>query len=153
MSGRGCGLPILARRHPREPGLGLQGDVRLPRRRLLLAGRGETLHGPADFRLSAFGFRLSALGSRPPRFGCLSLCCGSASLRKPRNARLSPRRGSDLEIASSCCGGRTLMLTASIAHTLTRLFSELLDGPPEPNGAFMLHPGGGGLLRSLDGLA
>ena len=44
------------------------------------------------------------------------------------------------------------MLTTSIAHTLTRLFSELVDGAREPNGAFMLNSGDIGLLRSLDAL-
>src|SRR5436190_17807538 len=45
------------------------------------------------------------------------------------------------------------MLTTSIAHTLTRLFSELVDGAHEPNGAFMLNSGDIGLLRSLDALS
>src|SRR5436309_15197931 len=44
------------------------------------------------------------------------------------------------------------MLTTSIAHTLTRLFAELVDGAREPNGAFMLNSGDIGLLRSLDAL-
>ena len=45
------------------------------------------------------------------------------------------------------------MLTTSIAHTLTRLFSELVDGAHEPNGAFVLNSGDIGLLRSLDALS
>ena len=45
------------------------------------------------------------------------------------------------------------MLTTSIAHTLTRLFSELVDGAHEPNGAFMLNSGDIGLLLSLDALS
>ena len=45
------------------------------------------------------------------------------------------------------------MLTTSIAHTLTRLFSELVDGAHVPNGAFMLNSGDIGLLRSLDALS
>jgi hypothetical protein len=45
------------------------------------------------------------------------------------------------------------MLTTSIAHTLTRLFSELVGGAHEPNGAFMLNSGDIGLLRSLDALS
>jgi hypothetical protein len=45
------------------------------------------------------------------------------------------------------------MLTTSIAHTLTRLFSELVDGTHEPGGAFMLNSGDIGLLRSLDTLS
>ena len=45
------------------------------------------------------------------------------------------------------------MLTTSIAHTLTRLFSELVDGAHQPGGAFMLNSGDIGLLRSLDTLS
>jgi hypothetical protein len=45
------------------------------------------------------------------------------------------------------------MLTTSIADTLTRLFSELVDGACEPGGAFMLNSGDIGLLRSLDTLS
>jgi hypothetical protein len=45
------------------------------------------------------------------------------------------------------------MLTTSIARTLTRLFSELVDGAHEPGGAFMLNSGDIGLLRSLDTLS
>ena len=45
------------------------------------------------------------------------------------------------------------MLTTSIAPTLTRLFSELVDGAREPNGAFMLNSGDIGLLRSLDAVS
>jgi len=45
------------------------------------------------------------------------------------------------------------MLTTSIAHTLTRLFSELVDGAHEPGGAFILNSGDIGLLRSLDTLS
>src|SRR6185503_8173540 len=33
---------------------------------------------------------------------------------------------------------------------LTRLFSELVDGASDPNGAFILNTGDLGLLRSLD---
>src|SRR5213593_5272605 len=45
------------------------------------------------------------------------------------------------------------MPTTSITHTLTRLFSELVDGAHEPGGAFMLNSGDIGLLRSLDTLS
>jgi hypothetical protein len=45
------------------------------------------------------------------------------------------------------------MLTTSFAHTLTRLFSELVDGARDPGGAFMLNSGDIGLLRSLDSLS
>ena len=37
-----------------------------------------------------------------------------------------------------------------IGPVLTRLFSELLDGANDPNGAFILNSGDVGLLRSLD---
>jgi hypothetical protein len=45
------------------------------------------------------------------------------------------------------------MLTTPIAPTLTRLFSELVDGTHDAGGAFMLNSGDIGLLRSLDGLS
>lgn len=44
------------------------------------------------------------------------------------------------------------MHTGEIARTMTGLFTELVDGPPEKM-AFMLNPGDGGLLRSLDRLS
>ena len=37
-----------------------------------------------------------------------------------------------------------------IGPVLTRLFSELVDGANDPNGAFILNSGDVGLLRSLD---
>jgi hypothetical protein len=46
----------------------------------------------------------------------------------------------------------TVMLTTDIARSLTRLFSELVDGANDPGGAFMLNSGDLGLLRSLDKL-
>jgi hypothetical protein len=45
------------------------------------------------------------------------------------------------------------MNTADINRTLTRLFSELVDGPDSRTGAFVLNTGDEGLLRSLDKLA
>jgi len=45
------------------------------------------------------------------------------------------------------------MQTTSIASTLTRLFSELVEGALAPGGAFMLNSGDVGLLRSLDVLS
>jgi hypothetical protein len=44
------------------------------------------------------------------------------------------------------------MNTSELADTLTTLFAELVDGPPEKM-AFMLNPGDAGLLRSLDRLS
>lgn len=44
------------------------------------------------------------------------------------------------------------MVTANIAHVLTRLFSELVDGANDPGGAFMLNSRDIGLVRSLDAL-
>jgi hypothetical protein len=44
------------------------------------------------------------------------------------------------------------MNTSEITDTMTTLFSELVDGPPEKM-AFMLNPGDAGLLRSLDRLS
>src|SRR6185312_3376201 len=44
------------------------------------------------------------------------------------------------------------MRTAELTSTLTRLFSELVDGPGR-DGAFMLNSGDIGLLRSLDSLS
>jgi hypothetical protein len=45
------------------------------------------------------------------------------------------------------------MNTADINRTLTRLFSELIDGPDRRTGAFVLNTGDAGLLRSLDKLS
>jgi hypothetical protein len=45
------------------------------------------------------------------------------------------------------------MNTAEINRTLTRLFSELVDGPDSRTGAFVLNTGDEGLLRSLDKLS
>jgi hypothetical protein len=45
------------------------------------------------------------------------------------------------------------MLTTSIAPTLNRLFSELVDGAHEPGEAFMLNSGDSGLLNALDRLS
>ncbi|HUQ68891.1 MAG TPA: hypothetical protein VM165_05170 [Planctomycetaceae bacterium] len=42
------------------------------------------------------------------------------------------------------------MHTAELSGPLTRLFSELVDGPTDPAGAFVLNTGDIGLLRSLD---
>jgi len=44
------------------------------------------------------------------------------------------------------------MRTTEISATLTRLFSELVDGPGG-DGAFMLNSGDAGFLKSLDGLS
>jgi hypothetical protein len=51
------------------------------------------------------------------------------------------------------CDDDTRMQTISIASTLTRLFSELVEGARAPGGAFMLNSGDIGLLRSLDALS
>jgi hypothetical protein len=45
------------------------------------------------------------------------------------------------------------MQTANVASMLTRLFSELVDGPSGQTGAFVLNTGDVGLLRSLDKLS
>jgi hypothetical protein len=45
------------------------------------------------------------------------------------------------------------MQTPVPTATLVRLFSELVDGPPGVNEAFMLNSGDAGLLRSLDRLS
>jgi hypothetical protein len=45
------------------------------------------------------------------------------------------------------------MHTAEVSGALTRLFSELVDGPSDPAGAFVLNTGDIGLLRSLDGIS
>ena len=45
------------------------------------------------------------------------------------------------------------MRTTDVSHSLARLFSELVDGANDPNGAFMLNRGDLGLLRSLDKLS
>ena len=42
------------------------------------------------------------------------------------------------------------MNTREAAPTLARLFAELIDGPVDPGGAFILNSGDVGLLRSLD---
>jgi hypothetical protein len=42
------------------------------------------------------------------------------------------------------------MRTTETSPALTRLFSELVDGPSGPDGAFVLNSGDVGLLRSLD---
>jgi hypothetical protein len=42
------------------------------------------------------------------------------------------------------------MHTAEVSGALTRLFSELVDGPNDPSAAFVLNTGDIGLLRSLD---
>jgi hypothetical protein len=47
----------------------------------------------------------------------------------------------------------SIMLTTDTTRTLTRLFSELVDGANDPGGAFMLNSGDVGLLRSLDTLS
>jgi hypothetical protein len=44
------------------------------------------------------------------------------------------------------------MHTTDLAHTLTTLFSELVNGAPA-SGAYMLNSGDEGLLRSLDNLS
>ena len=45
------------------------------------------------------------------------------------------------------------MRTTDIASSLTRLFSELVDGTTGSGGAYMLNSGDAGLLRSLDALS
>jgi len=45
------------------------------------------------------------------------------------------------------------MNTGDVASTLGTLFAELVDGPPQGGGAFMLNSGDLGLLRSLDKLS
>ena len=45
------------------------------------------------------------------------------------------------------------MNTAEITSSLTRLFSELVEGANHPRGAFILNTGDVGLLRSLDKLS
>jgi hypothetical protein len=45
------------------------------------------------------------------------------------------------------------MHTRDIGPSLTKLFSELIDGANEPGGAFILNSGDLGLLRSLDKLS
>ena len=45
------------------------------------------------------------------------------------------------------------MPTHGISESLTTLFSELVDGPNAPGGAFILNSGDVGLLRSLDKLS
>jgi hypothetical protein len=42
------------------------------------------------------------------------------------------------------------MHTLETSRVLTRLFSELIDGANDPNGAFVLNSGDVGLLRSLE---
>jgi hypothetical protein len=45
------------------------------------------------------------------------------------------------------------MHTGDVAPTLGTLFAELVQGPPQGGGAFMLNSGDVGLLRSLDRLS
>lgn len=45
------------------------------------------------------------------------------------------------------------MHTGSLAPILGTLFAELVEGPPQKGGAFMLNSGDVGLLRSLDRLS
>jgi hypothetical protein len=45
------------------------------------------------------------------------------------------------------------MNTTEVNRALTRLFSELVDGPDRRTGAFVLNTGDAGLLRSLDTLS
>jgi hypothetical protein len=45
------------------------------------------------------------------------------------------------------------MHTGDVAPILGTLFAELVEGPPQRDGAFMLNPGDAGLLRSLDRLS
>ena len=45
------------------------------------------------------------------------------------------------------------MLTTALSQSLSRLFSELVEGANLPGGAFVLNSGDVGLLRSLDRLA
>ncbi|MDF2771313.1 MAG: hypothetical protein K0S86_807 [Geminicoccaceae bacterium] len=47
----------------------------------------------------------------------------------------------------------THMRTDEISRSLTRLFSELVDGATHPGGSFVLNSGDVGLLRSLDKLS
>ena len=46
-----------------------------------------------------------------------------------------------------------LMYTAELSRSVTRLFSELVDGARHPRGAFMLNSGDVGLLASLDAIS
>ena len=45
------------------------------------------------------------------------------------------------------------MYTTDVSSSVAQLFSELVDGPPGKNEAFMLNSGDVGLLRSLDKLS
>lgn len=45
------------------------------------------------------------------------------------------------------------MRTTDTSPTLVRLFSELVDGARDPQGAFMLNSGDVGLLRALDAIS
>src|SRR5258708_673437 len=45
------------------------------------------------------------------------------------------------------------MTSTEVNAALARLFSELVDGPDSPTGAFVLNTGDAGLLRSLDKLS
>jgi hypothetical protein len=45
------------------------------------------------------------------------------------------------------------MNTTEVSQALTRLFSELVDGPDSRTGGFVLNTGDAGLLRSLDKLS
>lgn len=45
------------------------------------------------------------------------------------------------------------MYAPNISHSLAVLFSELVDGANNPNGAFILNRGDAGLMRSLDKLS
>jgi hypothetical protein len=49
--------------------------------------------------------------------------------------------------------GPVNMNTTEVNQTLTRLFSELTDGPDSRTGGFVLNTGDAGLLRSLDKLS
>ena len=44
------------------------------------------------------------------------------------------------------------MRTTDLAESLAGLFTELVNGPATPGGAFILNTGDAGLLRSLDKL-
>ena len=51
------------------------------------------------------------------------------------------------------CDYRWMLGNSDFSHSLRQLFSELVDGANNPNGAFMLNSGDLGLLKSLDKLS
>src|SRR6188508_2867668 len=65
-------------------------------------------------------------------------------VRQRAHRRFQAAEGGRLYNQSTMSRGR------EISPVLTRLFSELVDGANDPNGAFILNSGDVGLLRSLD---